>query len=247
MSDKPRSYKWAEFTDEIQRLENQAKAIESVLNNELETLKLKPKMKTLDAGCGTGSVTRTMAKIIEPGIAYGIDFNSLYIDAAKKLAENEGIKNIKFELQNVDDLKFDNDFFDLSYCRLVLMHVQNPVKSIEEMIRVTKKGGIVSASDTDDGGLMAFPQCQKFFELWHKFGQWRKEEGENRYVGMELYSIFNSAGLSSIKIYPSTNYATQETPSLLEGYVSIYRNGLRNCKKLMIENDWATENDFEEM
>jgi ubiquinone/menaquinone biosynthesis C-methylase UbiE len=40
-----------------------------------------------------------------------------------------------------DDLEFEDGFFDLSYSRLVLMHVRNPVKTVAELKRVTKSGG----------------------------------------------------------------------------------------------------------
>ncbi len=157
MPEQARPYKWDEFSGEIQRLENQAKAIEMILAKELEILKLKPNMKVVDAGCGTGPVTRTMAKIISPGLVYGIDFNSHYIDSAKKFAENEGITNIRYELGNVEQMKYEDGFFDISYCRLLLMHVYDPVKVVVEMARVTKQGGIVAVSDHDDGGFMVYP------------------------------------------------------------------------------------------
>ena len=105
-------------------------------------------MNVLDAGCGTGAVTRRMAAKVSPGEAHGVDVDSLFIDEARKLAANEEISNIRFSLGDIDNLKFDDSTFDVSYCRLVLMHVKNPVKTVTELKRVTKRGGIVAVSDT---------------------------------------------------------------------------------------------------
>ncbi|NIN63955.1 MAG: methyltransferase domain-containing protein, partial [Anaerolineae bacterium] len=48
---------------------------------------LREGMQVLDAGCGTGAVTRMMAKIVAPGEVTGIDIDSLFVSAAKNLAE----------------------------------------------------------------------------------------------------------------------------------------------------------------
>lgn len=165
MSDKPRKYSHAGRLEESFRLEAQARAFEKVIGKELEFLDLKPNMKVLDAGCGTGAVTRRMALKLFPEEACGVDLDPLFIDEAKKSASREDIKNIRFELGNIDNLKYENGTFDLSFCRLVLMHVSSPVKTIAELKRVTKKGGIVAASDMDDGAMLIFPQTPKFFDL----------------------------------------------------------------------------------
>lgn len=247
LSDKPRTYKWAEFNEEIQRLENQAKSFEVILNKELEIMKLTPNMRILDAGCGTGAVTRKMAQLVSPKEVYGLDINPLFIDSAKKLAENEGIENIRFEQGDIDNLPYEDNYFDLSYCRGVLMHVNDPVKTVSEMARVTKPGGIVAVSDLDDGGMIGFPHSTRFFDLWARFGQWRKEEGENRYIGRELFSIFSLAGLNSIRIYPFPIYATQENPLILRALVYVPLEVLSNSKDLMIDAGLISEKEFREM
>ena len=199
LSDKPREYAYAGKLEEAMRLEAQAKALEKIIEKELDFLSLKPDMKVLDAGCGTGAVTRRMASKVSPEKVVGIDVDPFFIDEAKKSAVREGLKNINFELGNIDNLRFEKGTFDLSYCRLVLMHVNNPVKTISELKRVTKSGGIVGASDVDDGGILWFPQTPKFFELWSKFSHWAKTRGDDRYIGRQLFSIFTNAGLSSVK------------------------------------------------
>ena len=188
---------------------------------ELEIMGLSQNMKILDAGCGTGAATRKIAQLVSPGEVVGIDIDAPFLETGKMLAEGEGIKNIRFELGNIDDISYEAGFFDKVYCRLVLMHVNNPVKTVRELARVTKKGGLVAVSDNDDGVIISYPHAPKFQALWSKFGQRAREKGENRYIGRELFSIFSQAGLSSIQVYPFPMYATQENPVMLKSLVSV--------------------------
>ena len=246
MSDKPREYAYSGKLEEAMRLEAQAKALEKIIGKELDILGLKPNMKALDAGCGTGAVTRRIASKVLPEKAYGIDADPLFIDEAKKSASREDIKNVQFELGNIDSLKYEKGTFDLSYCRLVLMHVNNPVKTISELKRVTKKGGIIGASDVDDGAMLSFPQSPRFFDLWSKFGQRAKTRGDDRYIGRQLFSIFSEAGLSSVNIYPLPMYATQQNPDALKMLVNVPVQIVEQEKEALIKEGVITAKDYEE-
>ena len=246
MRNEARKYAYGEKVEEAIRLEAQAKAFEGVIEKELEISGLKSNMMVLDAGCGTGSVTRKIALKAHPEETYGVDFDPLFIKEATKLAANQGIQNMKFELGNIDNLKFDDATFDLSYCRLVLMHVSNPVKTITELKRVTKTGGLVVASDTDDRSMLTYPHAPKFFDLWLKFVQRAKARGDDRYIGRQLFSIFSDAGLSSIKIYPFPLFATQQTPEMLKTLVSAPIQIVEHDKDAMIQEGLITAEDYKE-
>lgn len=232
--------------EEVVRLEAQAKAFGRLLEKEFEIVGLKPGMKVLDAGCGTGAVARRMAAKVSPGEVYGIDIDSLFISEAKKLATNQGIKNIGFELGDVDYLKQFDGTFDVSYCRLVLMHVKNPMKTVTELKRVTKKGGIVAVSDNDDGGVITYPEMPKMIDMWAKYGRSAKTRGEDRYIGRQLFSIFSQAGLSPIAIYPLPIHATQQTPEMLKMLVSVPVQIMEQCKETMMKEGLVTVEYYEE-
>jgi ubiquinone/menaquinone biosynthesis C-methylase UbiE len=246
VSVRPREYVYAGKPEEAMRLEAQAKAFEKIIEKELQILDLKPNMKVLDAGCGTGAVTRKMASKVHPEEAYGIDLDPLFISEAKKTALSEGIKNAKFELGNIDGLTYDDGMFDLSYCRLVLMHVRSPVKTIAEFKRVTKKGGIVAASDVDDGAILAFPEAPRFFDLLSRLGRFARTRGIDRYVGRKLFSLFSEAGLESVNIYPLPAYATQQNPDALKMLVSVSTQIAEQDKDAMIREGATTAKDYEE-
>lgn len=194
--------------EEVIRLEAQAKAFGKVLEKEFEILGLKQGMKVLDAGCGTGAVARKMAAKVSPEKVYGVDIDSLFISEARKLAANEGVSNVSFELGDVDGLKHDNDTFDVSYCRLVLMHAKNPVKNSDRIEESYEKGRGCCSIRQRDGGMIVYPEMPKMMDMWTKYGRSAKTRGEDRYIGRQLFSIFSQAGLSPITIYPLPIHAT---------------------------------------
>ncbi|MBS7619506.1 methyltransferase domain-containing protein [Candidatus Bathyarchaeota archaeon] len=247
MTGKPQDrYVHAGKLEEVMRLEAQAKAFGKVLEKEFEIVDLKPGMKVLDAGCGTGAVARKMATKVSPGEVYGIDIDPLFICEARKLAANEGVSNVRFELGDVDSLKYGDGTFDISYCRLVLMHVKNPVKTVTELKRVTKKGGVVAVSDNDDGGVITYPEMPKMMDLWTKYGRSAKIRGEDRYIGRQLFSIFSHAGLSPITIYPLPIHATQQTPEMLKMLVLVPVQIMEQCKENMMREGLVAVEHYEE-
>lgn len=201
---------------EATRLESQAKSMSHLLVQEFQLMNLRSNMKVLDAGCGSGAITRMMAKAVYPETVVGMDIDPVFIEKARKAAESEAIENIRFDLGNIDKMDYEDNSFDIFYCRLVLMHVNDPVRSVSEMKRVTKKGGYVAASSIDDTSMITYPDSPRFWDLWRKYGARASRRGVNRYIGRELYSIFNKSGLSSVSVHPMPFYATARNPVGLE-------------------------------
>jgi ubiquinone/menaquinone biosynthesis C-methylase UbiE len=246
LSNQPKKYSYGGKPEEVLRLEAQGRAYGRLLEKEIELLSLRPGMQVLDAGCGTGVVTRRMATKVAPGEVHGVDMDSLFIEEARKIAAKEGVNNIKFSLGNADDLKFQDGAFDLSYCRLVLMHVKDPVKTVAELKRVTKTGGTVAISDQDDGGIIVYPELPKMMQIFSEYGSLAKMRGEDRFIGRKLFSIMEQAGLSPITIYPFPIYATQQNPEMLKMLVSVPVQIVESSKDDMINQGSIGVEDYPE-
>lgn len=93
----------------------------------------------LDIGCGIGMDTFRMAK---RGMQVtGIDLTEVAIKTAKRRFEKQGIE-ANFEVGDATDLRFSDESFDYVYSFGVLHHTQDTEKSIQEVYRVLKKGGM---------------------------------------------------------------------------------------------------------
>lgn len=230
--------------DEAMRLELQAVALSEIIDQEIRAMEIKSGMEILDAGCGTGSITRRFARVVKPAKVTAVDFDPLFLEHARAIADEEGIENVSFEVRDIDNLEYQDETFDLVYCRLVLMHVQDPVRTVSELKRVTKKGGKVAISDQDDGAILVNPFMPKLMEIWQRYGQWAKTRKMNRYIGRQLFSIMSQAGLKSIKILPFPIYRTQENPEQMRMFASVPLQIIDMKKAEIIEEGIFTKEEY---
>jgi len=87
--------------------------------------------KVLDVGCGISSVLHFI-----PGERYGIDplaeeYHKLYQYPAE----------LHIQKADAENLPFADEFFDVVFCSNVLDHIDNPAKTIEEIVRVLRPKG----------------------------------------------------------------------------------------------------------
>lgn len=86
--------------------------------------------------CTIGSLWKTAKVNIYPSDALADDFNQILNDA--------GIKPlIPVEKQDMENLTYPNEFFDIVHSVNALDHTINPIKAISEMYRVCKPGGYI--------------------------------------------------------------------------------------------------------
>lgn len=93
----------------------------------------------LDLGCGAG---RHLKFLAENGFeAYGCDYSSSGIKASQELLASANLK-ANFEIASVDNLPYDDEFFDGLICFGVLYYndKQSIQKAAGEIFRVLKKG-----------------------------------------------------------------------------------------------------------
>lgn len=90
----------------------------------------------LDVGCGEGTKLNILGN--KTSNKYGIDISRDAINIASRQ-----YPNIKFKVGSIEKLPFRSSYFDASYCAFVLEHVSDPLKVLQEMIRVTKNQGFV--------------------------------------------------------------------------------------------------------
>jgi ubiquinone/menaquinone biosynthesis C-methylase UbiE len=94
--------------------------------------------KVLDAGCGSGRHVVASAYLGAKKVI-GIDISKKQIDLNKK--NFKSIKNIDFKHSSTDRIKFANNYFDYVISSGVIHHTKDYEKSLDEVVRVCKKGG----------------------------------------------------------------------------------------------------------
>jgi ubiquinone/menaquinone biosynthesis C-methylase UbiE len=106
----------------------------------------------LDAGCGTGQHTILLA---QSGLrCVGVDLSPLAIAVARGNAQNaEVTPKIDWVVADLGRLPWDDAYFDLVYCRGVLMHVPGFEATLAELGRVLKPGGAIVIMESNQVSL----------------------------------------------------------------------------------------------
>lgn len=117
------------------------------LNDILSTINIKPGMKILDLGCGSGYLTFPIAERNPQSYITGLDIvtNTLKKNQDKKNALS--LSNLDFIEYDGETFPFESDTFDLIISRYALHHFPQIENSMSEIARVLKTDGKLFISD----------------------------------------------------------------------------------------------------
>ena len=160
---------------------------------------LKPGMKVLDFGCGPGTMTVGLARAVEPGEVHGIDIEESQVDLARAAAEAGGHSNAHFHVGDVTDLPFEDNSFDAAHCHAVLMHVPDTAKTLSEVRRVLKPGGVISSREVIVGSCFLEPGHEDTLGAWETFARLLAGNGGHPQMGKELKQAFLDAGFTGTR------------------------------------------------
>jgi SAM-dependent methyltransferase len=212
---------------EYQRLREQALLWQSATNDILDRVGLKPGMSCLDVGSGPGVTMSAMADRVGPGgRVTGIEIDGAL--GARALADLRAQGGASFNIIEADALEIEQvpgAPFDLTYCRLFLMHMQDPVAALERMFSWTKRGGVVAAQEFDFQAISVEPLCPAMTEFNRLFEGVFRGHGRNLRAGRQLPAQFEAAGLglpdgtlSEVKFLPLKDLA----PLLIGVYQGLF-------------------------
>ncbi len=114
-------------------------------------LGLAPGMAMADIGCGSGASSLTLLPYLMPGGSLtGCDRDPVVLEYARENAAAAGAADSARYIQaEAGCIPVDNGAYDVTSCQTVLMHVSDPDAILAEMIRVTRPGGLVAATEPD--------------------------------------------------------------------------------------------------
>jgi ubiquinone/menaquinone biosynthesis C-methylase UbiE len=99
----------------------------------------------LDVAGGSGEPSLTIAEIVGPtGSVTCTDVTAEMVSAAQSEAQRRGLANVAFRQCAADSLPFESNSFDAVVCRLGIMFFPDPWAGLREMLRVTKREGVLS-------------------------------------------------------------------------------------------------------
>jgi ubiquinone/menaquinone biosynthesis C-methylase UbiE len=165
---------------------------------------LRPGLDLLDVGCGPGTITVDLARVVAPGRAIGTDRSSEVLVKAGELAAARGVDNVMFEPADAYRLPYAKASFDVVHAHQVLQHLADPVAALREMRRVTRPGGIVAVRDADYRAMSWFPESSGL-TAWSRLYQEVAEQNRGRPdAGRRLLAWAHAAGFADVTASAST-------------------------------------------
>jgi ubiquinone/menaquinone biosynthesis C-methylase UbiE len=161
-------------------------------------------LRWIDIGCGTGAFTELLVERCAPAEVQGIDPSEGQLAFARTRPET---RVAEFRQGDAMALPFPTDRFDAAVMALVLVFVPEPVKGIQEMVRVVRPGGTVATYMWDmlGGG---FPLDPILVEM-HAMGLTppRPPRMEASQMKM-LHGLWTTAGITAVQTREITVHRT---------------------------------------
>ena len=170
---------------------------------------LKKGMSVLDIGCGTGAISKDIAKIIGPsGQIIGIDNTAKFIKSGDITYGD--VKNLK--LVHIDLFDYEpGEKFDLIIAARMLQWLSNPLEALLKMKSMLNSNGQISILDYNHNELEWNPKPPRSMQLFYKaFLKWRNDAGMNNHIAEDLPRLFEEAGFKSIEKIISNEFYHRE-------------------------------------
>lgn len=173
-SGKPKSMYFVENSGaELARLVEQERAFAKAFGGLLpehddEANFVAPLQRVLDVACGSGAWVLEMAQTYPHLEVMGFDIDARMINYANTQARAGRLDNASFRVMNATEpLDYPDDFFDLVNARwMAVIGTAAWPSTIREMVRITRSGGIIRLTESEDFSITTGPAFERLSELF---------------------------------------------------------------------------------
>lgn len=125
-------------------------------------------MTLLDVGCGPGTLSVDLARVVAPGRVLAVD---VVDDALPEARAHAAVGRCRHHRVRVDDgyaLDAASLMFDVVHAHQVLQHVSDPVRLLRELRRVARASSF--ARQAVDRGLATADELAQLAAAWQRWG-----------------------------------------------------------------------------
>ncbi|HEX9183042.1 MAG TPA: methyltransferase domain-containing protein [Burkholderiales bacterium] len=200
---------------ESERLQDQARSLVDLLHADTAY----PAGSTvLEAGCGTGAQTVTLARN-SPGARFtSIDVSAGSLSEAMARVEAAGFANVQFRQADLFDLPYTAGSFDHVFLCFVLEHLARPEAALAKLKAVLRPGGSITVIEGDHGSAFFHPDSGAAREAIGCLVELQHRSGGDAMIGRRLYPLLLASGFEGVQVSPRMVYADASRPQLVEGF-----------------------------
>jgi ubiquinone/menaquinone biosynthesis C-methylase UbiE/acyl carrier protein len=237
------SYQLQSFTKnketEITRLKAQ---VELFFRKEFELYQkigLKDGMDIIECGSGPGYLIKSILEKFPHCKATALEIDPFLFSV---LSENsiDGGKQIYNPVnESIYETKLPENSFDFVITRLVIEHLEEPLKAIFELYRILKQGGkLVIISNDFANHLLTYPVIPELHEMYEAYCKSRFSEGGNPLIGRLIPVYLESSNFKKI------NFEIVTAHSKLSGDEAFLKAENVNISKSLVEGGFLNRNSL---
>jgi SAM-dependent methyltransferase len=200
---------------ENERLQDQAGTLVDLLHSDTS---YPPGSVVLEAGCGVGAQTVTLARRSPHARFTSIDVSADSIAEAKRTTDAAKLTNVEFQQADIFALPFAPESFDHVFVCFVLEHLSRPVAALSVLNRVLRLGGTMTVIEVDHGSAYFHPDSSAARMAIRCQVELQRLAGGNALIGRQLYPLMVEAGLEAVHVSPRMVYVDSSRPDLVDGF-----------------------------
>ncbi len=215
MKQAPTSYVHGYDPYENIRLQDQAATLADLLHADTA---YPPGSRVLEAGCGVGAQTVTLAANSPEALITSIDISASSVEAARKKIEAAGYANVSFLQADLFNTGFPAESFDHIFVCFVLEHLARPLDALAILKGLLKTGGTLTVIEGDHGSTYFYPDSEAAHRAIRCQIELQRRGGGNANIGRELYPLLTAAGFGALSVSPRMVYVDSSKPQLVTGF-----------------------------
>ncbi|HEX5326855.1 MAG TPA: methyltransferase domain-containing protein [Acetobacteraceae bacterium] len=200
----------------------------------------------LEAGCGVGAQTVTLAANSPKALITSVDVSAASVVEARKAVQAAGISNVTLRQADIFQLPFPPASFDHVFLCFVLEHLARPVEALRALKRVLKLGGTITVIEGDHGSAYFYPDSSYARRAVRCQVQLQARAGGNALIGRALYPLLREAGFGETHVSPRMVYVDSSKPGLVEGFTKrTFTAMIEGVRHSAIDSGLMSEVDFD--
>lgn len=174
--------------------------------------------RVLEAGCGVGAQTVTLAKNSPGASILAVDISEASLAEAERKVTSAGLSGVRFQRGDILQLPFEPGSFDHVFVCFVLEHLREPLVALEKLKPFLKPGGAITVIEGDHGSAYFYPESEAAQAAIRCLVELQARAGGDALIGRSLYPLLVGAGYSGVHVSPRMVYVDASRPALVDGF-----------------------------